>query len=180
MNNKDKENLQKILLEIPQWVDTVDNSDFDKYLNMDMSQLCSESTPFMTFENFDVRIASNKIGNTILFFIRGGVLASAYAFAKLSNRLKTVRSWNNPKLQGAFYHIFTKFIVPSFKTVESDNKLSDLGYKFWEKLVDNNPSLSFYVNHSGELTKINSSKDLKQFYGKPVIFRNYSYIVTTK
>lgn len=180
MNNKDKENLQKILLEMPQWASTVDNNNFEKYLEMGLDELYSESAPFTTFENFDIRIANDNFGNKILFFVRDGVFVSGYVFQKLPNRLKTVRSWNNPNVRGAFYHIFVNFLIPNFKTIESDSKLTDMGYKFWEKLVDNNPSLSFYVNHAGELTKINTSKDLKPFYGKPIIFREYSYIVTTK
>lgn len=176
---KDIDNIQKILLEMPQKMIPIEDNSYEKYSN-NIELLVSKSEEFLKNPNIEIRRAINESDDFVLFFIKNGALIAGYSYKPEQNYIKTKSSWSNPAYKNSFYNVFTNFIIPSFKVVESDDRLTDLGYKFWVKLVDNNSNFSFFVKKNTGVFQVHSSYELKDYYGDGVSYQDFKFVVSTK
>jgi hypothetical protein len=178
MKFKDSENIQRLLMEMPQWADPIGDNTFEDLSKIPIEQLKSRTIHSHGGINFEIRAAEDKRGNTILFYIKNNTLVAGYTFDDFSDYIKTVSSWNNPINPGSFYNFFVEYIIPTFHTIESDNKLTALGYKFWQKLVRDHPNLHLYVNKNGNYGKVSDMSQLDRFFGKDPKYASSTFIVT--
>jgi len=165
MKFKDSERIQKILMEMPQWVDPIGNNTFEDLSKLSINVLRSKTQHVDTDELFEIRRAEDKYRNVILFYMQSDVLMAGYSFSKSSGYIKTISSWNNPSYPGSFYKVFERYIIPTFHTIESDNKLTDLGYKFWKKLMIKHPKFHYYVKKNNNYGKVLETSQLDKFFG---------------
>jgi hypothetical protein len=54
-------------------------------------------------------------------------------------------TWADQNHKGIFENLFVNRLLPVFKSVESDNLLTDLGFNFWKGLMTGHPEYKYYI-----------------------------------
>ena len=105
-----------------------------------------------------------------------------YKFEPFGNRIKTMGTKSSLKHKGIFEKFFINTLLPTYSTVESDFKLSNLGLKFWKKLMTKYPNLFYYLTNykTGHLLELKDPKELDDYFGPSESFQNFTFIVSNK
>jgi len=178
--SEENERMWNLLTEMPQRSNPVGDGDFEKLKNLTIEELRNSTSPVGIIQGYEIRRGQDSDYNELYCFILNDVLVAGYVFEKTPNGIKTVRSWNDSKYKGTFYHLFVNLLLPTFKVIESDMKMTDLGFNFWKKLVDNNPKFSYFIKTGDNLEEIKSSEELSAYFGDDELFQNYTFIVKFK
>lgn len=181
MKFKDSERIQEILMEMPRWSKPIGGNTFEYLSKLPIDVLRSNTKHVFTDELFEIRRAEDQYRNTIQLYIKSDILMAGYSFGNSTGYIKTISSWNNPSHRGSFYKVFERYIIPTFHTIESDNKLTDLGYKFWKKLIEMHPELHYYVKKkNNNYGKVFDVSQLDKFFGHRKEHLKSAFVVSDK
>jgi hypothetical protein len=178
--SEENEKMWNLLMEMPQRSQFVGDGDFEKLKNLSIEELRNVTSPVGIIQGYEILRGRDSDYNDLYCFVLNNLLVAGYVFEKTPEGIKTVRSWNDSNYKGTFYHIFTNLILPTFKIIESDMKMTDLGFNFWKKLIDNNPKFSYFVKTGENLEEIESSEELSPYFGDNKSFQNHTFIVKFK
>ena len=150
----------QFILESP-WLKTPLDSKFDMLMsNSDIQKIKNTCEHIGNFEKYEI-YEHVSVNGTELYFILGNSLEAYYRY--LSNpdgSIQTGLSWNNKKHRGTFRHIFSKYIIPRFKVVESDDMMTPEAFKFWKRIIAENPNYDYYAKVGNKMIELTSPHDV--------------------
>lgn len=80
--------------------------------------------------------------------------------------VKTKFIWGENDPKKVFQDIFVGYILPKFKTIESDDMLTDEAFQFWINLMRNNPDLDFHAKIASKFKRLMSSDEIIKYKEK--------------
>jgi len=135
----------------------------DKF-DEDMSNLNVDKIKgYKHIDNYkDYSIYENITGEQIELFVSQNDLFVVYYRYHLNENggIQTKLTWNNKNNKGSFLDIFSNYIIPKFKVVESDNMMTSKAFDMWKSLLLLKPDYNFYVKNGNKISKLESPYDV--------------------
>jgi hypothetical protein len=177
MTKPDILNLQELLQESPWGYPVLPSSFEDKMLDIKGGDIRKEKF-VERMDNMDIYFNPDTNGGNYYVLI-GDDLASYYQYIQNKNSIKTKMTWNSRKYKGSLRDLLTKFIIPKYKIVESDDVLSNSAFSMWQKMVMEFPKYEFYAKlPSGELSDRITNYHEILLYREPITSQgNSTFIV---
>jgi len=177
---------QFILLEMPQHFHSGDDIAVnDPKANYAITQSYKQThinIDTIQFQNdeIDVYYDGNKSGGDYAF-ISGDKTIAEYSYgAHDSGFIQTDTIWQDKAYRGIFRFIFVTYLLPKYKTIISDHRLTQLGFNFWVKLFnDYNSKFQFGIFNmdSNETIKIDSGEEFKKYYSELEEMKKWRFYV---
>ena len=150
---------EQFVMESP-WLTQALPDKFDE----DMSNLNVDKIKgYKHIDNYkDYSIYENITGEQIELFVSQNDLFVVYYRYHLNENggIQTKLTWNNKNNKGSFLDIFSNYIIPKFKVVESDNMMTSKAFDMWKSLILLKPDYNFYVKNGNKISKLESPYDV--------------------
>lgn len=102
-----------------------------------------------------------------------------YSYDKTSKSNQTKLTWNDKNYPGLLRSYFVDRIIPSLKTVESDDMLTSNAFNFWKKLMMQNPELNFSINIDGYRYPLVNPSEIEKYKEKINCNNEYSRFIVS-
>lgn len=106
-----------------------------------------------TFNDIEIFVIPNPNDTQTqeYYFVRNEILIAYYRFVIKDDYIQTKMIWNSKNHREIFREIFLNYILPKYKKIQSDDQITERGFKFWEKILHSGGNFKIYV--SDENTK---------------------------
>lgn len=116
----------------------------------------------------------------LLFISEEGYMAARIEFEKHSKGITMTSIEVARPYKGLMREIFLNYLLPKYKTIESDTVQTVNAFLFYKKLaieslVDKN--FTMYIKHGNSLTQITDPGQMEKTYGKKSEYAEYSYVL---
>ena len=124
------------------------------------------------YGNMQIHIYQTIHNNQVEYeFMESGKTVAEYGGDIRKHYLETENIWQrkDPQYRGLMRFIFAEYLIPTYKVIVSDSRLSSLGFAFWQKFYQeysNKFDIGVYDIESGKEIKIGSAEELKKYYGQ--------------
>lgn len=116
----------------------------------------------------------------LLFISAEGYMAARIEFEKHSKGITMTSIEVARPYKGLMREIFLNYLLPKYKTIESDTVQTVNAFLFYKKLaieslVDKN--FTMYIKHGNSLIQITDPGQMEKTYGKKSEYAEYSYVL---
>lgn len=97
-----------------------------------------------------------EMGDGNYFLWGDGELAAFYQFNLYGDNISTRMTWNNRKYKGLLRKFLAEYVIPKYKVIESDYRMSTHAFDMWKSMSIEYPQYEYYAKYpDGEIKKIN-------------------------
>lgn len=178
--SQEDEIMMNLLVETPQQGEPIDN--LLEQLNMKVQTLL-KYRPISLYAGYFYLYEINENNDYFSYWLidpNTQTVSLYYKYYKCYNGyIITNTIMGDKNYKGLFYHFFNNIVMNINNFVESDKILTDLGYKFWEKLVNSSGYYIYVLDlENDNLEKVESSNELKDYYGPGENMKNYKFLIS--
>lgn len=124
-----------------------------------------------------IKVYINDV-DRIFYFVLNDEVISSYSFVENPPIGATTKNiWNNPKYKGNFTKVFVDYLLPTFKSIESDDKMTPKGIGFWKNLMLNYPKFKYYVKYGDNLIPVSIPTELDKYWKSDIDYKKYRFVV---
>lgn len=114
----------------------------------------------------------------IFFFVLNNVVTAYYNYIENPDGgVISKTTWSNPHHRGSFSKIFISYLLPTFKIIQSDSRLTTLGFKFWENIMSKYPQFDYFIKIGNDYTPISDYTELSNYWNIDMIGEKSSFVV---